>query len=169
MNPSYCRMHLPKSEVVQRFAVWRGVEHVGSLTPVDSDRAISLALDSAGRWRGHALFVSHTRGWTVLTDLSGDLSARDPRTWAALGDDSDLMFAGYNDAIQYGELIIVERGTIVRDAFFDAAQPRKNRNHGRIADDCEPIGGWADVARFVDSDDLGFGEKKGELWIYRDD
>lgn len=87
-----------------------------------------------------------------------------------MGHDSDLVFAGYNDAIEYGELIIVERGAVVRDAYFDAEQPGKSRNHGRIAHDCEPIEGWADVARFVDADDIGFQETEtGDLWVYRDD
>lgn len=166
VNPSYVRIRLPQSDALRRFAEWQGLSEAGPLVPSSSTDAVALACDEQGEWRGQAVLVSHVQDWTLFEDLTAGLSAVDATSWQAFAGTDDLVFAGYNDAIGYGALLIVDRGDIVTNILFDASAPEDC-----ISVDHRPEGGrsiqsWTDVAAFVDDDPLAHSDS-GVLWVYR--
>ena len=50
----------------------------------------------------------------MFEELSGGLETRSAEEWLKLADGGDLVYAGYNDAIGYGELVCVTGGKLVR-------------------------------------------------------
>jgi hypothetical protein len=166
MNPSYCRIRAPKDEALRRFSAWNRLSEIGPLIPTTIDNAVGLACDENGAWRGNAVFVSELPGWTLFQDLSGGLGAIPGKSWLEFADSDDLVFAGYNDAIPYGELVMVSSGTVVREFVDDPGSPELNINIGISDSESEPFHSWIEIASFVDADDLGFFES-GWLWVYR--
>jgi hypothetical protein len=93
------------------------------------------------------------------------LGAIPAETWRRFAQSDSFIFAGYNDAIGYGEFIAIEDGRVVREFLSDADCPEVTVNFGRLANtDLEPIESWIHVAGFVD-DDLPVSET-GLLWIH---
>lgn len=164
MNPSYCRIRVPKDAALQRFARWSGLEAVGTLVATNCMKAIELATDN-GTWRGAAVFIAEVGGWTLIQDLSGCLSATPGEDWLRFAETDDLIFAAYNDAIGYGELVVIEGGTLRREFLYDSDSPEDNVDVGALSPDAEPLRTWIEVASFVDDDDLGFAEE-GWLWVF---
>jgi hypothetical protein len=105
MNPSYCRIRIPQPAALERFAAWQRLPQVGPLVPADSVQAVRLACDERGRWRGNAVLVAEVRGWTLFSDLSGVLGGVPAERWREFAGADELVFAGYNDAIGYGEFV----------------------------------------------------------------
>lgn len=88
--------------------------------------------------------------------------------WLRLAKKDALVFASYNDAIPMGELVVVERGELVRELRDDPARPDWFKNVGRLPEEGDaPWSGWSEVAGFVDGDDV-FGAQPDEvdLWIF---
>lgn len=166
MNPSYCRIHSPQAAALERFAAWQRLPHVGPLVPTDSIQAVRLACDERGMWRGNAVLVSEVDGWTLFSDLSGALGGVPAERWREFAGSDELVFAGYNDAIGYGEFVLVRGGRVVREFLDDPHNPEVNVNRGTSDAEGEPFDRWADVACFVDADELGFSET-GLLWVWR--
>lgn len=166
MNPSYCRINIPKDEALRRFADWNQLSHVGPLVATNSMEAVRLACDERGMWRGHAIFVSELSGWTLFQDLSGCLGAIPAERWRDFAQTDDLVFAGYNDAVRYGELIVISGESVLREFVDsgDASQPEVNI--GRLENETIPFKSWIDIATFVDEDRLAFSDS-GWLWVYR--
>ncbi len=167
MNPSYCRVRVPPSAAIKRFASWLGLPQVGPLVPTDIGKAVRLACDDRGRWRGNAVLISEVEDWTLFQDLSGVLSGVSPDRWQEFAGPDELVFAGYNDAIGYGEFVAIQRGQAVR-AFLDYRdETGENIDFGVTDFEGEPFKSWIDAAHFVDGDDLGFSEV-GMLWVWGD-
>jgi hypothetical protein len=165
MNPSYCRIRLSQSVALERFATWQRLSEIGPLVSTDSVGAVDLACDEDGQWRGHAVLVSEVDGWTLFSDLSGVLSGMSAERWQEFAGSDELVFTGYNDAVGYGEFVLVRGGQVVREFVDDPDEPETNFNRGASDFAGEPFESWTDVARFVDSDDLGFTES-GLLWVW---
>ena len=165
MNPSYCRIRLPKAVALQRFAVWQHLREVGPLVAAEITEANRLAVDDNGQWRGNAVFVSEVGEWTLFQDLSGALGGISGRSWAEFAGDAELVVAGYNDAVPYGELVIVRGGSVIREFLHDPSAPGANVNKGVSGSKYEPFKTWASVAPFVDEDGLAFSER-GWLWVW---
>jgi len=165
MNPSYCRIRLPQSAALERFAAWQHLPRVSPLVPADSVRAVELACDEQGMWRGHAVLVSEVGGWTLFSDLSGVLGGVPAERWREFAGSDELIFAGYNDAIGYGEFVLVRDGRVDREFLDDPDNPEENSNRGSSNVEGEPFKSWMDVASFVDADELGFSEA-GLLWVW---
>jgi hypothetical protein len=165
MNPSYCRILVAKDAALHRFAQWNKLSQVGPLIPAKSGDAVRLACDEAGNWRGRAVFVLEIGKWTLFQDLFGALSAIPGVNWLGFARDNDLIFAGYNDAINYGELVVVSKGVVLREFLYDRDSPEANIDIGQLDDPHEPFETWVEVAGFVDDDRLGFSEG-GWLWLY---
>lgn len=166
MNPGYCRLRVPKDEALQRFAVWHQLSEIGPLVPTVIESATDLACNDNGAWRGNVVFVSEIAGWTLFQDLSGCLGGIPAESWLTFAGTDDLVVAAYNDAIPYGELVMISAGTVVREFLHDPTCPEDNINNGTSNSDFEPLLTWVEVADFVDADDSGFCEA-GWLWVYR--
>ena len=101
------------------------------------------------------MFAHEANGWTVFDDYTGYLGGLPAERWISLAGDDELVFAGYNDAIPYGQLIVVREGRIVREFLHDLQDPSNNVNHGRLElERSTLIDDWVDAAWFVDSDEL---------------
>src|SRR5262245_26005808 len=122
MNPSYLRVRWPIEEAMDRYGRWLGKQEVEPPRLVGDDEAIDLAL-ADGEWRGLAVYVYRSDPWTVFEELSGGLGARPAADWVRLADSADLVFAGYNDAAGFGELVKVDGGRLVRHFVQDDQDP----------------------------------------------
>src|SRR4030095_1597783 len=124
MNPSYFRIRLPKDDAMTRFASWFGLPELEPPKVVSLSDSVDLECDENGHWRGAALYVYENGGWTVFEDLSGHCGSIPADSWLSFAESDDFVFAGYNDAIGYGELIVIENGTVVREFLYDAIAPK---------------------------------------------
>lgn len=168
MNPSYCRIRIPQAAALERFAAWQHLPQVGPLVRAKGVEAVRLACDERGMWRGNAVLVSTVGECTLFEDLSGALGGIPAARWREFAGSDELIFAGYNDAICYGEFISIHDGRIVREFLDDSQDPEANANVGVSDVEGEPFESWSDVASFVDSDELGFSEV-GLLWVWRNE
>lgn len=168
MNPSYLRVRRPLEDAIARYGAWIEAPELAPPQEVAERDAIDLALE-AGRWKGLAVYIFASGPWTVFEELSGGLGARPAEAWVRLADGGDLVYAGYNDAIGYGELVRVDRGQLARQFVQDEADPSADVNVGTLPEEAgEPILHWADVAKWVDQEEEGFtGRERGWLWIHR--
>ena len=164
MNPSYARIRLPLADAMERFSTILNCHELEPPTQVSLSDSVSRSVNADGHWRGGAKFVYENGGWTVFEDLSGHLSACGADSWLAFAGDCDFVFAGYNDAIGYGELIVIRNRTVVREFLYDADNPQDNVDNGTLPD-IDPLNTWIEVASFVDDDDIAFSET-GLLWIH---
>jgi len=168
MCPSYLRIRLPLSIALSRFGAWIGLPELAPARRVKANKAVEEACDSSGDWRGVAVFVHESDGWTIFDDLTGYLASVPATRWAELAAGDELIFAGYNDSVPYGQLIAVRSGSIVREFLEDLQDPSENVNRGRLdfERDC-PIDNWIAAASFVDEDELAdAGAADGLLWLF---
>ncbi len=115
------------------------------------------------------MFVHEIDGWTIFDDLSGHLASYRANQWAELARNDELVVAGYNDAIPYGQLIVVRDGQVVREFLEDLQDPHDDVNVGRLDfEEKSPIEDWTDAALFVDEDELADqGADEGLLWMFK--
>lgn len=66
-----------------------------------------------------------------------------------------FIFAGYNDAIPYGEMIALDNGEILKDFGDDLSDSEFCHS---IGDEYQEIKDWTDVAAFVDDDDIVYSD-----------
>ena len=142
----------------------------GSLSqdPIQTDSMESrkLACDSNGHWRGLSLFIHQTEDWTVFEDLSGGCSWIPSTDWLKFAELDEFFLAGYNSATLSAELIVIERGVVLREFLVVPEEPGENVNNGFLPqEELKPIQGWADVADIVDKDHLAYSDR-GWLWIF---
>jgi hypothetical protein len=161
-------LKLPIATAMNRFSGWLGSPELAAPLRVKSSDAVSLACDESGHWRGATVFVYEVDGWTVFEDESGELGDLPPRRWQQLAGQDALLFAGYNDAIHYGELIVIENGVLLRAFMDDEDNPAARRDEGRLPQETsDPIKTWIDVASLVDEDPiLRQAPGEGLLWIH---
>jgi hypothetical protein len=170
MNPSSLRLRRPLKDAMARYAAWIGRPEVAPPREVSEDEALEQALDGE-EWRGLAVYVFESGPWTVFSELSGGLAASSADDWLRLADGGDLVYEGFNDAIGYGELVLVERGRLVRHFLEDEEDPAANVNVGRLPDEAQdPLLHWPDVAKRVEEhEDELTGRERGRLWIHEAD
>ena len=149
-----------------RFSAWLNLPELEPPRRVSWDRAVDTATED-GAWRGAAFYVHESDGWTVFEDMTGYLGTKSTHDWPRLAAQDALVFAGYNDAIPYAELIVVLHGQVVRDFRDDEQDPSQNVNKGRLDfEDASPIDCWAEAASFVDGDDLAVLPEQGVLAMF---
>ena len=165
---SYVRLRCALAEGLDRYGRWIGTPEVASRRLVRERDAIDLALASE-EWLGLAVFVYASGPWTVIEELSGGLSERPVKSWLELAEGGDLVYAGYNDAIPYAQLVVVERGRLVREFLHDEQDSSHDMNVGRLAEEGgERLETWIDGARWVEEDELKLTRpEQGWLWIHR--
>ena len=167
MCPSYFRIRLPRDEAVARLDEWIGRPAIEPPVETNAARAIRLACGDDGNWRGAALFVYESSDWTVFEDLSGPFSAIPASAWLGFARSDSLVVAGYNDAIWYGEVIVIEAGHILREFRHGEDSSEDNVNEGALPDEAQsPIQAWWDAAYFVECDTLFGASDKGWLLVY---
>ncbi len=165
---SYVRLRCPLEEALARYDRWIGVPEVAPRRLVGERDAIDLAL-SDGEWIGLAVFVYPSGPWTMIEELSGGLAERPAESWLELAEGGDLVYAGYNDTVPYAQLIVVERGQLVREFLHDEQDSSQDVNVGRLPEEAgKPLETWIDGARWVEEDELKLTRpEQGWLWIHR--
>ena len=165
MNPSYFRIRTPLELATERLSSWWGVPLPNSFVETDSTAVVDLACDEAGNWRGGALFFYAKDDWTVFEDVTGGFGAIPAEDWLKFAKNDQFVWAGYNDSIPCGEIVVLKGGEVLREFIDYPDSPEENRDRGTLAsEETKPIRSWIEVASFVDSDELAFSEK-GLLWI----
>jgi hypothetical protein len=168
MNPSFLRLRGPMREAMSRYDAWLGTPELSPPREVADRDAIDLSLDGE-RWKGLAVFIYEAGPWIVFEEVSGGLAGRSAENWVRLANGGDLLYAGYNDAIGYGEFVEVDGGRLVRHFLQDEQDPGANVNVGRLPEEAAaPWGHWADVAGWMDEEDRSLtARERGWLWIHR--
>ena len=150
---------------MQRLLSWSQKSELTPPVEVESLHAVELACNDQGQWRGCALFVYEKQEWTVFEDLTGCFSALPAKDWLRFAKDNDFLFAGYNDAIGYGELIAIQDGKVLKEFFEDRQDSKDNRNQGYLPlEQTQPIQSWIEVGSVVDEDEI-VGAETGWLWL----
>lgn len=168
MNPSYLLIRRPVTEAMSRYGAWLGAPELAPAQEVTDRDAIDQALDGE-EWKGLAVYIFAAGPWTVFEELSGGLGGRPAEDWVRLAGGGDLIYAGYNDAIGYGEFVRVDGGRLVRHFLQDEQDPSADVNVGRLPEEAEdPWVDWPDAAKWVDEQDEKFtARERGLLWIHR--
>ena len=166
----YARLPLPLAPALERFGTWIGLSELEPPRRMRSRDSFDAA-GTSDEWRGIAVFAHEANGWTVLDDYTGYLGTLPAERWVALAGDDELVFAAYNEAIPYGQLIVVQRGRVVREFLHDLQDPSNDVNRGRLEiERSKLIDDWVDAAWFVDSDELADeGADEGTLLLFRAD
>ena len=152
-----------------RYGRWIGAPEVEPPRLVLERDKIDLAL-SDGEWSGQAVFVYASGRWTVFEALSGGLDMRSAADWLKLANGGDLVFADYNDAIGYAELVVVESGRLLRHCRQCDDEPEVNVDVGRLPEEADaPFQDWIDVMGWVEEDEEKLAPvEQGWLWIHHD-
>lgn len=164
MNPSYLRIRLPLVQAMARFSQWL------NLPELEPPKLETDPVDAAcenGAWRSLvAVFIYEAQGWTVFEDLTGYLASFSAEQWRVLAGNEELVFAGYNDAIPYGQLIVIRSGNVLREFLDNQQNPNQNVNRGRLDfEQQSPIDNWISLADFVDEDEIASEPDTGLLWM----
>ena len=122
MNPSYVRLRVVQEAAMPRFSRWLALPELEPPSIVPMSDAVDKATDE-DRWRGAAFFVYENEGWTIFEDLTGHLGTKSSEEWVALAGWDVLVFAGYNEAVPYAQLVEVMDGRIVREFLADEQDP----------------------------------------------
>ena len=167
MCPSYARIRLPMNEALSRFSQWIGMPELEPPKKVRSSKSVDEACKD-GEWRSSvAVFVYESHGWTVFDELTGPFASLSADRWLALAGTDELVVAGYNDAVPYGQLIVVQAGKVMREFLDDEQEPEQNVNRGRLPlEKVAPINDWTGAALFVDEDDIAQMPNEGLLWMF---
>lgn len=150
MNPSYFRIKLNKEEAIERLCDWNGGQYKDLIIANHLD-AVKVSIDKDGKWKGSCLYVYENEEWTVFEDLSGGYSFIETESWKEFAKENDLVFAAYNDAMLYAELIMIVGGVVTKYFIENFDMPEDNVNEG---DGIAEINSWIDVADFIDNDIL---------------
>lgn len=170
MVSMYVRIRCPLEEARRRYGRWIARPEVEPARVVPERKMIDLALTD-GEWKGLAVFLYQSGEWAVIEEVSGGLSARSAESWRELAEGGDLVYAGYNDTVPFAELVVVERGHLVRLILNDEQDPSENVDIGRLPDEAgEPFGDWLDVMAWVEADEEKLDRPdEGWLWIHREE
>src|SRR5262245_57613843 len=168
MNPSYLMVRRSLEDAMARYGAWVGSPELAPPLEVAENDAINLALEDE-QWKGLAVYIFVSGPWTVFEELSGGLADRPVEEWVRLADGGDLVYAGYKDAIGYGEFVRVDGGQLMWQFLEDEQDPSADVNVGKLPEEsAEPMMRWTDVAKWVDEEEESFtGRERGWLWIHR--
>jgi hypothetical protein len=167
MCPSYARIRLPLAEAMARFGEWIGHPPLEPPKKLKWNQVVDAACEGDA-WRSLvAVFIYESGEWTVFEDQSGHLASFSAEEWRRLARSEDFVLAGYNDAVPYGQLIVIQGGRIVRDFLDDEQEPAQNVNRGKLPTEKQsPIKTWIDAASFVDEDEIVSHPDTGLLWMF---
>ena len=168
MVSSYLRIRCPVEEAMARYGQWVGAPELEPPRLVRERDKIDLALED-DNWLGLAVFIYASDQWTVIEELSGGLATRSAADWLRLADGGDLVYAGYNDAIAYAEIVVVEKGVLVRQFLDDEQEPSTNVDIGRLPEEGrKPFKDWIQAMGWVEADEDKLARtEEGWLWIHQ--
>lgn len=164
---SYVRIRCPLEEGMARYGRWIGAPEVAPPRLVPERDIFDLAF-AGEEPLGLAVFVYASGPWTVFEEVSGGLELRSAESWMDLAQGGDLVYAGYNDATGYAQLVVVEGGRLVRQFLQDEQDASDDVNVGRLAEESgQRFESWSQVTSWVeeDQDKLSHPEQ-GWLWIH---
>jgi len=166
---SYIRMRCPLEEVMARYGRWIGRPALGPPQLIAEGDRIDRALDEGEQWLGLAVFFYESDGWTVVEEVSGGLGLEPSEKWRALAEGGDLIYAACNDAVPYAQIIVIEKGQLVRNVLKDESDPSDDVDVGRLPEESErPFKDWIDVMAWVEADEEKLVRpERGWLWIHR--
>jgi hypothetical protein len=150
-----------------RFSQWVGLPASAPPRKVKSANAAKEACRN-GVWRSRvAVYVYESSAWTVFDDLTGHLASFSAEPWRDFAGRDELVFAGYNDSVPYGQLVVIQAGRVVREFLDDRQDARQNVDRGRLAfEKSSPINDWITAASFVDEDNIAQLPDEGLLWMF---
>lgn len=151
MNPSYFRINIDLESAIKRLETWNRNSFAVRVESKYLD-AVGNCIDGNGRWKGKCLFAYENDGWSVFEDLTGAYSCISASKWIEFAKADKFVLAGYNDAIPYGEMIVIENGFILKD-LFDDPTGEDNLSHN-VGDGHKNICDWCEIASFVDDDEI---------------
>ena len=165
---SYVRVRCPLEEAMARYGHWIGTPEVRPPRLVRERDAINLALED-GAWLGLAVFIYASGAWTVFEELSSGLESRSAESWLELAQGGDLVYAGYNDTVPYAQLIVLERGRLVRQFLQDEQDSSADVDVGQLPEEAKHrFGDWIAVMGWVEEDEAKLDRpQEGWLWIHR--
>jgi hypothetical protein len=167
MNPSYARIRLPMAEALARFGEWIALPSLGPPKNLQWNEVVDVACMD-GVWRSVvAVFIYESGEWTVFDDQTGHLASFSAEQWRTFAGRNEFVLAGYNDAVPYGQLLVIRNGRVVREFLDDQQDPRQNVNRGKLEfEKASPIKNWIAAASFVDGDDIVSHPDSGLLWMF---
>lgn len=167
MNPSYARIRLPLAQAMARFSQWLNLAELEPPKKLEWRHVIDAACEN-GNWRSVvAVYIYESQGWAVFDDLTGHLASFSADQWRGLADNDELIFAGYNDSIPYGQLIVIRSGQVLREFLDNQQDPKQNINFGALDFEQKfPINNWITLAQFVDDDEVAALPEIGLLWMF---
>lgn len=168
MVTSYLRLKRARADAMARFGRWIAVPEVEPARLVREEESLDLSLQD-GEWRGLSVYIYEVADWTVFEEVSGGLGDRPAAEWLTLADGGDLIYAGYNDSIGYGELVCIAAGKLIRHFLDDEADPDARIDVGKLPhEDRGPLDDWTAVAEWVERNEDEFfpGSEEGWLWIH---
>lgn len=128
MNPSYFRIKTDLESAINRLENWNKKAFFEK-QQVEYSEAVDKSLDENGQWKGSCLYAYEEEGWSV--------------------------FAGYNDAMPYGEMIVISGGEVLKE-FWD--YPIEN-DLVNLGDGYPEIESWEDVIDFIEEDDIVYSDE----------
>ena len=161
MNPGYFRLKQNMEEAVKRLCDWLEKNYKEKIETYYSN-VLDASLNENNQWKGSCVYVYENEGWTVFEDLMGAFSFIDAEEWKAFAKEDEFVFAAYNDAMLYAELIVITDGVVTKNFMENDDIPEDNINEGNGVADIE---NWTDVAAFMDDDDL-VNSDKGTVYIF---
>lgn len=167
---SYLRLRAPLDDAMHRFGAWLGKPELAPPRLVSARESVDAALGADDDWLGYAVWVYSAREWTIFEELAGGVSSRPATEWLSLAAGGDLVYVAANDAIGYTEIIVIERGRIVREFLQDEQDPSADKDIGRIpGDPLEPFEDWIGAMSWVETDESRLSPPaEGLLWIFHD-
>jgi hypothetical protein len=167
MNPSYARIRLPMDDALSRFSQWITLPELSPPQKVKGIETVEKACKN-GVWRSVvAVSVYESGKWTVFEDLTGHLASFSADQWLEFAHRDELVFAGYNDTIPYGQVIAIKSGRVLREFLDDQQDSQKNVNHGQLDFETKsPIKDWIGAASFVDEDKIVLYPNEVLLWMF---
>lgn len=154
MNPSYFRIKTDLESAISRLERWNKKDFI-ERKQVEYSQAVDESLDENGQWKGSCLYAYENEGWSVFEDLSGFYTSIPAESWLSLASNSDLIVAGYNDAMPYGEMIVIREGEVLKE-FWDYPIENDLVNFG---DGYPEIESWEDVIDFIEEDNIIYSEQ----------
>lgn len=161
MNLSYFRIKTNAGEAIKRLCTWLASDYKEKIE-TNYGGAVKVSVNENGQWKGSCVYVYENDGWTVFEDLSGGFSFIEAAAWKEFAGKDPFVFAAYNDAMIYAEMIVITDGNVTKKFIECFDLPEENINEG---DGVTGIENWTDVAAFVDADDIIFSEE-GTVYIF---